>query len=55
MSWGIQNHHVWPLDDLKDHELEKDCWCKPLLDGNIIVHNSMDGREDYENNIRQKS
>jgi hypothetical protein len=40
--------HVIPLDDLKPHVYTIDCWCKPYLDDAIIVHNSMDRREEYE-------
>lgn len=44
-------HHVYPLDDYKEHVTEgKDCWCRPaIIDGVIIIHNSLDRRELYEN------
>lgn len=38
--------HVVPVDDLYIHDT-KDCWCKPFDDGEYIVHNSADHREDY--------
>lgn len=52
--------HVWPINDLREHRLEEDgvCWCNPIEDEeepNVIVHNSMDGREDYENGKRKLS
>lgn len=41
-------YHVVPINDLKEHDLSSDCWCRPGTDGdyeNIYIHNSMDGRE----------
>jgi hypothetical protein len=40
--------HVTPINDLRDHILSADCWCKPEWDEGIFVHNSMDRREEYE-------
>lgn len=41
--------HVYPIDDLKPHVLEGDyCWCQPVLEDDLIVHNSLDERESYE-------
>ncbi len=41
--------HVFPLDDLYEHETEGlDCWCSPWLDDHIIVHNAADGRTKHE-------
>ena len=37
--------------DLREHETDgKDCWCNPRIeeDGQLIIHNSMDEREAYE-------
>ncbi len=41
-------YHVYPVNDLKEHELEgTDCWCHPdVVDGCVVVHNSFDGREE---------
>lgn len=40
---------VYPLDDLREHEPDNtQCWCKPYFDDGVLVHNSMDRREDYE-------
>lgn len=56
--------HVYPLDDIEEHELEgTQCRCEPTIitESNaemIVVHNSFDGREGVEwtneilNNIR---
>lgn len=51
--WGIYEDesgspHVAPIDDLLDHQLSRSCWCKPLDDEGIVVHNSADCREDVE-------
>ena len=52
--------HTYPLNDLKPHDLgdQTDCWCKPRVEefenGMCnVVHNSMDGREDYETGKRK--
>ncbi len=52
MSW-----HIIPIGDLKEHEESEDCWCKPEIDDEyvelIYIHNSMDGREEYESGKRK--
>ena len=53
-SWGVFPHgwqdHVIPLDDLREHEIAQGCWCKPREeDDGVLFHNSLDGRESYEN------
>lgn len=41
--------HVFPLNDLKPHDTESgQCWCNPQSDDFVVIHNSLDGREDYE-------
>ena len=42
--------HVVPLNDLREHEASKDCWCKPTEDAvdDVWVHHSMDKREEYK-------
>lgn len=48
--------HVHPCDDLREHVTggwpQLRCWCRPEVEecenGSIIVHNSMDRREEYE-------
>jgi hypothetical protein len=39
---------VYPIDDIKPHEIDAPCWCIPFDDDGVIVHNSMDRREEYE-------
>jgi hypothetical protein len=43
---------VWPLNDLRDHEIDGDCWCNPFADDGVVVHNSMDRRELLERHGR---
>ena len=41
--------HVYPLNDLREHEMSKECWCRPDVDEDgVCVHNALDGREAYE-------
>ncbi len=46
--------HVHPLADLHDHSIRGDgkCWCNPEVAyedaGEMIIHKSLDGREEYE-------
>lgn len=42
--------HVYPVGDLREHELKQDCWCHPDvdLDDGVVVHHALDGREHYE-------
>lgn len=51
MTWVVVEidgmNHVKPIDDLRPHE-GCGCWCHPLEDAGVIVHNSMDRREYVE-------
>ncbi len=40
--------HVIPINDLREHVVSVDCWCHPLLDDDVVIHNSLDQRESYE-------
>lgn len=45
------DHHVYPVDDLREHNLSPECWCRPTRDEEhpgVWIHNSMDRREEYE-------
>lgn len=53
---NTDNVHVLPVDDLIDH-VDEDCPCGPTVDpvkrddgsyGWVIVHHSLDGRENHE-------
>jgi hypothetical protein len=54
MVWKVHGNHVYPVDDLREHSV-KDCWCGPLDDDGIVIHNSLDGREMYECGERKMS
>jgi len=51
--------HVVPLDDLRDHTPDTDCWCRPTLvddaeaRGDVYLHHAMDQRELYESGERR--
>jgi hypothetical protein len=41
--------HVYPVNDLRDHITDGGkCWCNPSVKDNVVIHNSMDERESYE-------
>lgn len=50
-------YHVIPADDLREHEPSGQCWCNPSEEdecgATVYVHNSLDGREDYESGVRK--
>ena len=53
MRWAVIDNRdgircVFPTDDFREHVLSSDCWCKPRNDNGVLVHNSMDRREEYE-------
>jgi hypothetical protein len=54
MVWKVDGNHVYPVDDLREHAVT-DCWCGPVDDDGIVVHNSLDGREMYERGERKMS
>ena len=44
---------VYPLDDLREHDPDNaSCWCGPTFDDGVLVHHSMDRREEYEEGRR---
>lgn len=56
---GSDATHVLPINDLKSHYTNIKCWCHPEdhvdTDDDVIVHNSMDGRERFEQGFRKVS
>ena len=52
--WKVEENHVYPVNDLREHTVTE-CWCHPVDDDGIMVHNSLDGREMYEREERRKS
>jgi hypothetical protein len=60
MMWmaHADGRHVTPVDDLREHDAAAQCWCHPIEDDEcpgLFVHNSMDGREQFETGKRQVS
>lgn len=58
-SWPV---HIVPMNDIKDHVAEMECWCCPTLDDGdewgyekIFIHHSADGREAFETGARKPS
>lgn len=49
----IEQWHILPRNDSREHTESKDCWCEPIIDGTIIAHNALDEREKYETGERK--
>ncbi len=47
-GWTAAQGEVMPVADLREHVRGEDCWCRPFYDAHVLVHNSMDRREEYE-------
>lgn len=50
-----QGEHLLPCGDLRRHQLDPSCWCCPAEDADAAgywIHNSADGREEYEEGRR---
>ncbi len=47
-GWTAESGEVTPINDLREHVRGETCWCRPSWDEHILVHNSMDRREEYE-------
>jgi len=45
-------YHVIPENDSHEHETTMDCFCEPVLKDGVVVHNSYDGREYFEGDIK---
>ena len=54
MPGGPPDTHVMPIDDLREHDETRTCWCGPRLETaddletTIVVHHALDGRELIE-------
>ena len=44
----LDETHVTPIHDNREHLDSTACWCSPFRDGSIVIHNSADGREFSE-------
>jgi hypothetical protein len=55
--WTGDHVNVMPDCDLREHRTDLTCWCKPYFDeeDQLVIHNSADGREDFETGRRQMS
>lgn len=53
-SWRVDANHVYPVNDFREHSITN-CWCQPIDDEGVIVHNSLDGREQFERGERKAS
>jgi hypothetical protein len=38
---------VYPKHDVRPHTIN-DCWCGSYYEDGVLIHNSMDRREEYE-------
>lgn len=55
-GWLATAQYVVPIEDLKYHDAgKKSCWCHPILNNGLLIHNSMDKREEYERKKRKSS
>lgn len=53
MQTPVDNYHVTPVGDLKDHVESDECWCNPEIEDIFddgfppytVVHKAADGRE----------
>jgi hypothetical protein len=54
MAWKVTRNHVLPVTDVREHSFV-DCWCRPIDDDGLTIHNSLDGRELYETSERKPS
>lgn len=44
---------VYPVADLREHAPDDpQCWCRPRWVDDVLVHNAMDRREEYERGRR---
>lgn len=53
-NFGLsQVKHLLPANDLRMHDGAANCWCQPETnEDGLVVHNSLDGREDFETGRR---
>lgn len=54
LAWKVDGNHVYPTNDLREHSVSN-CWCRPIDDDGVMVHNSLDGREEFERGDRKSS
>ena len=53
----MEKIHITPINDLKEHEEDVNCHCKPkteyINDTLLVIHNAYDKRENLEKAQRQ--
>jgi len=50
-SGGGMPPAVIPMSDLKEHN-DGECWCRPVDDDGVMMHNALDEREAFEHGWR---
>ena len=50
--WTVVDYNVVPINDLREHIQNNQCWCNPDYDDGVYVHHSADNRELTEGLIR---
>lgn len=50
--------HLLPVNDLREHDMDDECWCEPSsepqTDGSfVMLHYAVHGRDDYEDGRRK--
>jgi hypothetical protein len=41
--------HIYPMNDTRDHHTSGvGCWCQPVIDAHLVIHNAADAREFFE-------
>lgn len=52
-----RRYYIVPVNDLREHELTPECWCKPTPDEehDVFTHHALDGREAFETGERKVS
>jgi len=58
-EWPDEMHRI-PVDDLKEHDIGAECWCKPRLEHHrcaehglhfMFYHRALDGRDYYHDGV----
>lgn len=48
-EYEVEEMHIVPTGDLKEHVGTSSCWCNPYLDAEadfpLFIHNALDGRD----------
>lgn len=48
-GFKVEIFHVYPEFDVREHVLDKECWCSPWIEDfytdEIVIHHALDGRD----------